>query len=204
MKGISADGAKPRIIAFFVVTILISRIATAQIDDPSSGASTGHFGPPEPVLSLEETLALAEQGDATAQFSLGVHYANGYGVAKDDKEAVKWFRKAADQGNAKAQTGLGTCYWVGDGVAKDDKEAVTWYRRAAEQGDARAQFNLGTCYAVGDGVTMDFVEAYKWLNLAAVELSEGAGQRNELASLMTPEQIAEAQRRSSAFRPVIG
>ena len=44
----------------------------------------------------------AEQGRADAQYSLGVCYANGEGVTKDEKEAVKWFRKAAEQGNVKA------------------------------------------------------------------------------------------------------
>jgi hypothetical protein len=41
----------------------------------------------------------AEQGDATAQFNLGVMYVNGQGVKKDYKEAVKWFTKAAQRGD---------------------------------------------------------------------------------------------------------
>jgi hypothetical protein len=36
----------------------------------------------------------AEQGDATAQDSLGVMYAKGHGVPQDDKTAAKWFRLA--------------------------------------------------------------------------------------------------------------
>jgi TPR repeat protein len=53
---------------------------------------------------------LAEQGDAEAQFNLGVMYANGEGVPKDDVEAVKWYRKSAEQGYALAQFNLGvTC-----------------------------------------------------------------------------------------------
>ncbi|MSR43556.1 MAG: hypothetical protein EXS19_05920, partial [Pedosphaera sp.] len=39
-----------------------------------------------------------EKGDASAQYNLGVMYANGLGVPKDEVEAVKWYRKAADQG----------------------------------------------------------------------------------------------------------
>ena len=42
----------------------------------------------------------AEQGDADSQSNLGRMYANGLGVPKDDKLAVKWYRLAADQGNA--------------------------------------------------------------------------------------------------------
>jgi len=48
----------------------------------------------------------AEQGDADAQWNLGWHYENGWGVTQDDAEAVKWFRKAAEQGNAQAQRWL--------------------------------------------------------------------------------------------------
>ena len=62
-----------------------------------------------------------------------VCYDNGQGVAKDDAEAVKWYRKAAEQNDAWAQFNLGYCYANGQGVAKDKVEAVKWYRKAAEQ-----------------------------------------------------------------------
>ena len=42
----------------------------------------------------------AEQGDANAQFNLGVMYDNGEGVSEDDVEAVRWWRLAAEQGHA--------------------------------------------------------------------------------------------------------
>lgn len=48
----------------------------------------------------------ADQGYANAQFSLGVMYAEGRGVSKNDEEAVKWFRRAAAQGHVKAKEGL--------------------------------------------------------------------------------------------------
>ena len=48
----------------------------------------------------------AEQGDADAQYNLGVCYANGYGLQKDLTQAMFWFRKAADQGHAKAREAL--------------------------------------------------------------------------------------------------
>ena len=48
----------------------------------------------------------AEQGDAKAQYNLGVCYANGDGVQKNLKQAVFWYRKAAEQGNAFAQEAL--------------------------------------------------------------------------------------------------
>ena len=81
-------------------------------------------------------LPLAEQGDADAQYNLGLMYDNGRGVKQDDFEAVKWYRKAAEQGYADAQFNLGNMYANGRGVKQDDFEAVKWYRQAAEQGYA--------------------------------------------------------------------
>lgn len=38
----------------------------------------------------------ADQGDASAQYNLGVMYVNGEGVTQDYKQAAKWYRKAAE------------------------------------------------------------------------------------------------------------
>ena len=82
----------------------------------------------------------AEQGNANAQYNLGVCYYNGQGVCKDEKESVKWYNKAAEQGLAAAQCNLGWCYEKEAGVSKDEKEALKWYTKAAEQGDEYAKY----------------------------------------------------------------
>ena len=51
----------------------------------------------------------AEQGDAYAQYTLGLMYAKGQGMPQDFVQAVKWYRLAAEQGAASAQFNLGTC-----------------------------------------------------------------------------------------------
>ena len=51
------------------------------------------------------TLA-AEQGNANAQYNLGVMYAEGRGVPKNEQVAAAWYRKAAEQGHASAQQKL--------------------------------------------------------------------------------------------------
>jgi hypothetical protein len=88
-------------------------------------------------------------------------------VAKDDVQAVAWFRKAAVQGFAPAQTLLGHRYFDGEGVPKDQVQAVSWYRKAAEQSLAEAQYVLGSRYADGKGVEKDFVQAVKWYRKAS-------------------------------------
>ena len=45
---------------------------------------------------------LAAQGNAAAQYLLGLMYGRGDGVPQDDAEAVKWYRLAAEQGLAAA------------------------------------------------------------------------------------------------------
>ncbi len=144
----------------------------------------------------------AEGGDTTAQFSLAIRYYYGNGVERDLKEAAKWYRKAAEAGGADAQDSLAEMYRDGEGVPRDDGEAAKWFRKAAEQGHATGQNNLGSAYAEGRGVPQDYVEAHKWFNLAAAQGSPyGMKNRDGITRSMTPGQIAEAQRRSSAFVP---
>ena len=89
------------------------------------------------VLSAQNNLdtvrQAAEQGDATAQFNLGVMYAKGEGVPQDDAEAVQWYRLAAEQGHAEAQGTLGAMYMNGQGVPQDDETAHVWLNVAASR-----------------------------------------------------------------------
>ena len=76
--------------------------------------------------------------------------------------------------------------------------AAEWYRMAAEQGDIRAQYSLGVMYETGQGVSQDNVQAYLWYDLGAsrpsVEQEQSIKNRDSVASQMTPEEVAEAQR----------
>lgn len=83
------------------------------------------------ATALREWRPLASNGDARAQFNLGVMYANGRGVPQDYKEAVKWYRLAADQGNAIAQSSLGVRYANGQGVVSSRVAAYALYNVSA-------------------------------------------------------------------------
>ena len=74
---------------------------------------------------------MAQWGNAKAQYNLGMKYAQGRGVPKDDQQAAAWYQKAAEQGMAYAQTALGTMYEQGIGVTQDDQQAAAWYKKAA-------------------------------------------------------------------------
>ena len=128
---------------------------------------------------------------------------------QDHAEALKWFRLAAEQGDAGAQYNLGVSYDQSQGVPQDYAEALKWYRLSAEQGNADATHNLGGMYAEGNGVPQDYVQAHMWFNLAASRApASEAGVRDMaikgrdiVASKMTPEQIAEAQKLAREWKP---
>ena len=87
---------------------------------------------------LQEWRPLAEQGNAAAQFNLGLMYYNGKGVPQDYAEAFKWWRLAAEQGDAIAQSNLGSLYEYGQGVLQDNIMAHMWYNLAAANGNEKS------------------------------------------------------------------
>ena len=87
------------------------------------------------TTGLPELLQLAEEGDAAAQFALGVRYEMGSGVPRDDQEAIRWFNKAAEQDDPGAQGALGAYYSAGRGIPADLVEAYFWSILASTGGD---------------------------------------------------------------------
>ena len=55
-------------------------------------------------------LPLAQDGNAIAQFNLGVLYTQGQIIQKDYRIAVQWYLAAAEQGHAQAQANVGLLY----------------------------------------------------------------------------------------------
>ena len=131
-----------------------------------SACKTPQFNPAPTLSRIDRLRQRADSGDSEAQFSLGYEYASGREIARDDREAVKWYRQAAEAGNTSAQSNLGVMYSKGLGVEKNANTAVKWYHRAAENGNTSAQFNLGRAYAMGEGVEKNYQKARKWLRLA--------------------------------------
>jgi len=138
-----------------------------QSSSANSSPQVANNPPQAPLTELQRLQQAAEQGDAEAQYFLGVMYANGRGVAQDDRQAVAWWLKAAEQGYAIAQYLMGAMYTEGRGVVKDDRQAVAWYRKAADQGYRDAQVALGNIYFTGRGVPQDHHQAMAWYRKAA-------------------------------------
>ena len=66
-----------------------------------------------------------------------------------------------------------------------------------DDGLADAQLELAKRLATGDGVPQDYIAAHKWANLAAIGGGEEAiKMRDTFAKLMTPDQVADAQKQA--------
>ncbi len=90
------------------------------------------------ATALKEWRPLAEQGDAAAQFNLGLMYYDGQGVPQDFREARRWFQRSADQGYEKAQLNLGAMYGSGKGLRRPDYvQAYVWLSLCAAAGDQK-------------------------------------------------------------------
>ena len=193
---------KRGIVAVFLALVLSGPVLAADFQVGLEAHERGDY-----ATALLEWLPLAEQGDVYAQYNLGVMYANGRGVTQNYTVAVQWYRLSAALGFADAQYNLGVMYAKGQGVSQDYVEAANWYRRAAEQNDGISQSTLGIMYTKGYGVPQDFVRAHMWLSLAASNLSPGydhdtaVRNREYATSLMTPAEIAEAQRLAREWQP---
>jgi TPR repeat protein len=160
---------------------------------------------------------------------LGNWFEDGKRVPQNHQEAVRLYKLAAEKGELDAAAHLGDIYFEGRGVPgamQDYNEAVRWWIKTSERGHAQSMIRLATMYEKGLGVSRgdsasnsaDLMEAYKWFNIAAAtlgsQLPEGEGpkgkkaamlyesavrSRDNLAKQLSPEQLAEAQRRASAF-----
>jgi hypothetical protein len=119
----------------------------------------------------------ADSGDGQAQAQLGLVYATGAGVERDDGEAFAWYSKAAAQGNVEGMYAVGEFYAIGRGVGLNYVEAAKWLRAAAEKGDSRGQANLSSLYALGQGVEQNDAEALRW-GLKSAEQGNPTGQFN--------------------------
>jgi TPR repeat protein len=110
----------------------------------------------------------------------------------------------ADTGDAAAQLKLGSMYASGVGVAKDLLQAAVLFRKAADQGNPDAMYMLGLSYGAGRGVKQSWAESYTWLAVVATltganHQKEYTKSRDEVASWLTPSQLAEAQKRADEW-----
>ncbi len=131
-----STGAGKRLMPAAVALLIVVTASQAWADLKAGGEA---YERGDYATALTEFRPLAQQGNAVAQFSLGVVYLEGRGVPEDDAEAVRWFRRGAEQSNASAQFALGGMYLEGRGVRQDYVQAHMWFNLAAAQGHEQAR-----------------------------------------------------------------
>jgi len=121
----------PKLLALLAMCIAYSFLSFANaFDNGLSAYNAGKFSDAANYFKQA-----ADQGDAGAQYNLGLMYNDGQGVTSNRKEAAKWFQKAAEQGFAKAQDILGLMYSNGKVVPRDYILAYMWFNLAGINGE---------------------------------------------------------------------
>ena len=132
------------------------------------------------------------------------------GIKRDDREAFRWYKKAAEQGYAKAEHALSCYYYTGTVVSKDQEESVKWEEKAANKGLPEAQWGLGVTYAIGAGVSIDPKKAKEWMiKAAANEAYYVANKKNidgwlkRVSDESPGAQYSQNKTQSPVLKPII-
>jgi len=83
--------------AIILVLGLATLVEAGPLEDADAAIKRRDY-----ATALRLIRPLAEQGDANAQYNLGVFYDNGLGVPQDKVRAYMWFNLSATQGRAGA------------------------------------------------------------------------------------------------------
>lgn len=124
--------------AYALVMMLLAAPAFAEIEGARDMMEDGRF-----KEAFQELWPAARSGNADAEELIGVMYAMGLGVARDDQRAFEWYLRSAMKGHPGAQSGIGWYYEVGRGLpAPDLVRAYMWYTLSAIGGDPDAAISL--------------------------------------------------------------
>lgn len=122
---------------------------------------------PATAPMITRLLAKTAPTNAVAAYRYAQCLDQGFGVEKNQAEAVRWLEKAANGGFAPAAFALGWAYDLGEGVEKNTYEAVRWYSVGAEGGHLASMYALGIAHLTGEGCSKSVDLARRWLQEAA-------------------------------------
>ncbi len=121
-------------ILLFTFICVFSTVAMAELETARDLMDVKNY-----KAAMQELLPAARSGNAEAEELIGVMYALGLGVERDDQRAFEWYLRAAMKGHAGAQSGVGWYYEVGRGMPVPDLvRAHMWYVLSAIGGDPDA------------------------------------------------------------------
>lgn len=126
----------------------------------------------QPAEAISAWRKAADKGSTSAMVELGVVYATGAGVGKDDEQARKLFERAAQGGNPRGVSNLAALSGAG-GAPSDPVKAREMLSKAAET-NAEAQYQLGLMLANGTGGPKDDAGARSLFEKASAQNHSGA------------------------------
>ncbi|HRI76740.1 MAG TPA: tetratricopeptide repeat protein [Alphaproteobacteria bacterium] len=161
-----------------------------------------------PMNDLAYMESLAEQGNADAQYILGIFQkkekeAVVWGdTSKYDEKALKWFTAAAKQNHIKAQAWLCARYWrLASSTENErtrpeataDPQDIKWCLNSAEHGHTGSAYLLGIIYKEGFGVERDYEKSYFWLQFSA--------HGKYVSKHLSPQQIEALDKKAKEWKP---
>ena len=145
--------------------------------------------PRDPAAAAGWLQRAAAQDYAAAINALGAAYRDGNGVAKDDTEAGRLFRRAMLNHNPWAYGDVGQFYLTGrGGFEKNPAEALRLFRTGALLGNPWGQFNLAGMLERGEATPADRSAALALYRQAAAQ--EWAGKPSADAAVRRLESAA--------------
>jgi uncharacterized protein len=186
---------------FLMLGLIISLFTGAGAKADLSGALQA-YERGDYETALRELEKSAKAGNPQGLYNLAVVYAEGKAVSRDMAKAVALYRDGARKGSVLAAYNLAQTFRKGDGVDVDFKQAAQWYEYAAKRGDFRACNELGLLYVEGKGVRQDLVEGFAWIYPAThADIMDQKAFANaaQLAKMLSPEQLQEAQARGRLY-----
>lgn len=191
----------PRLI---LLVVAIFALTSCNAVPGDSAFRSGHY---EAAFRLYESQY--RLGDTDAGLRLAAMHAEGLGVPKNPREALKISSELAEKNIIPAWHNLGVHHEYGLGTPIDYQQAARWYLRAADAGYVSSMYNLGTLYANQYMEPADDIEGLAWL-LMAMQMAKGEsasekfikedrpGHAKKMIARMMPEQVAAARVRAAA------
>src|SRR6056297_478611 len=127
-------------LAVLMITLAgrVASLEAATLEEARDLMEAGAF-----EAAMEAFEPLARSGNADAEELIGVMFALGLGVDRDDERAFEWYLRASMKGHPGAQSGVGWYYETGRGLpAPDLVRAYLWYALSAIGGDIDAPDSL--------------------------------------------------------------
>ncbi len=117
-----------------LLLLMLSCTAHADLEKARDMMDAGDF-----TQAMQALLPAAKSGNAEAEELIGIMYAMGLGVERDDQRAFDWYLRASLKGHPGAQSGIAWYYEIGRGMPTPDLvRAYMWYVLSAIGGDPDA------------------------------------------------------------------